>query len=84
MTASAPVPHPGLVLLQAMMRDMHSDTVRTYRCFAAFAALEGPAAGGVVALDLTPARFAALEAIPLSSEAALGFALTCSVCQPTG
>ncbi|GAA4529393.1 hypothetical protein [Amycolatopsis samaneae] len=50
---------PGL--LQAMMREERGGVVRSYRCLLLFSAVDGGDAGGVVTIDLDPARFESLD-----------------------
>jgi hypothetical protein len=47
--------------LQSLMREEWGGGVRAYRCLLLFSAVEGGDAGGIVTIDLDPARFESLE-----------------------
>lgn len=50
----------GDVLLQSLMREQWSGTLRTYRCLALFSSADGNG-GAIATVDLDPARYLSLE-----------------------
>jgi hypothetical protein len=50
-----------VVVLQSLMREERGGAVHAYRCLLLFSTVEGKDAGGVVTVDLDPARFESLE-----------------------
>ncbi|MFF9671633.1 hypothetical protein ACF1GS_07980 [Streptomyces eurythermus] len=51
----------GSVILQSLMREERGGVVRAYRCLLLFSTVDDGDAGGVVTIDLDPARYESLE-----------------------
>jgi hypothetical protein len=49
------------VILYPLMREMRHGTIRAYRCFVVFSAVNSEDAGGVVTVDIDPVRYESLE-----------------------
>ncbi|MEU5082987.1 MULTISPECIES: hypothetical protein [Streptomyces] len=49
------------VILQSLMREERGGVVRAYRCLLLFSTVDDGDAGGVVTIDLDPARYESLE-----------------------
>ena len=62
------------VLLQSLMREERGGAVRAYRCLLLFSSVEGGDAGGIVAIDLDPARFESLERLDRDPDVRNAFA----------
>jgi hypothetical protein len=62
------------VLLQSLMREERGGVVRAYRCFLLFSSVEDGEAGGVVTIDLDPARFESLERLDRDPDVRKAFA----------
>lgn len=50
-------------ILQTLMREERSGSLRAYRCLVLFASSDSGGGGGVATIDVSPARFEALERI---------------------
>jgi hypothetical protein len=60
--------------LQSLMREERGGVVRAYRCLLLFSAVEGGGAGGIVTIDLDPARFESLERLDRDPDVRKSFA----------
>lgn len=62
------------VLLQSLMREERGGDVRAYRCLLLFSTVDGRDAGGIVTIDLDPARFESLERLDRDLDVRKAFA----------
>ncbi|MBQ1028898.1 hypothetical protein AB0A73_13760 [Glycomyces sp. NPDC047369] len=62
------------VLLQSLMREERGEAVRAYRCLVLFSSADGGDAGGIVTIDLDPARFESLDRLDRDLDVRRAFA----------
>jgi hypothetical protein len=62
------------VHLQSLMREERGGVVRAYRCLLLFSSAEGGDSGGIVTIDLDPARFESLERLDRDPDIRKAFA----------
>ncbi|MCA5894913.1 hypothetical protein LEP48_16380 [Isoptericola sp. NEAU-Y5] len=53
----------GSILLQPLLREERAGVLRAYRCLVLFSAADGPVAGGVATIDLSPEAYSELDRI---------------------